>query len=153
LVESGGFSQEDPGRYKVFSRYWDVFLENPLFGKGIGVYKGRESDFVKGELLSGGHCAYLSVLCIFGIAGGIFLGLMLFGGVFKSYRLVLMNHLKRESTKHHKLAVFVFLYLLITIFYYVFGYSGFRDIKLYFVIGLLLGLFEKNAALKHPIRD
>lgn len=155
LIESGGFSQEDPGRADAFTYYWDIFLKKPLFGKGIGVYEGRiagESDFLKDSLISGGHSAYLSVLCIFGIAGAIVLSVMLFGGIIRSYRLFSADRVAKEPMFHDKLTVFIMLYLIITAFYYTFGYSGFDDIKLYSFVGMLLGVVRKETMPDRAIR-
>ncbi len=156
LIEEGGFTQQDPGRAVTFSYFWDIFLDNPLFGKGIGVYSGRVPErlnFINEQLISGGHGAYLSILAIFGILGAVFLALILFGTVFKSYRLILMNSLSKEPVAYKKTAIFIFLYSLVTVFYYVFGYSGFQDLKLYFVIGMLIGILEKYERHSHFIED
>jgi O-antigen ligase len=147
LVEAGGFAQQDRSRAASFSYYWDIFLYNPLFGKGIGVYKERlpkDLQFTKRQLIAGGHGAYLSILSTFGVVGAVFLVMFLFGAVFKSYKLVLMNSLNQNSVPYQKLAIFIFLYSLITVFYYVFGTNGFSDQKFYFVVGMLMGVLEKR---------
>ena len=64
-----------------------------------------------------------------------------------------MNSLSEEPVAYKKTAIFIFLYSLITVFYYVFGYSGFQDLKLYFVIGMLIGILEKNERYSHLIED
>ena len=156
LVEEGGFAQQDPGRAVTFSYFWNIFLDKPLFGKGIGVYSGRipkRFDYINEQLISGGHGAYLSILAIFGILGAIFLALILFGTVFKSYRLILINNVSEEPVAYKKTAIFIFLYSLVTVFYYVFGYSGFQDLKLYFVIGMLIGVLGKTEGHPQLIED
>lgn len=157
LVEEGGFAQQDTSRSILFSYYWDIFLDNPLFGKGIGVYEERippeRFDFLTKNLVSGGHGAYLSILSTFGIIGAVFLAFILFGTVFKSYKLVLTNSLNQDSVPYQKLAIFIFLYSLVAVFYYVFGYSGLTDMKLYFVIGMLIGILEKREAHTRLTKD
>jgi len=147
LLERGGFEQEDPGRFHLFTYYRDVFFENPLFGKGIGTYEGtvmEGQDIVEDQLIQGGHNAYLSILCIFGIAGGVFLCVMLFGGIIKAYSVALKNKFSELSFPYQKLVIFVMLYLITTAFYYTFSGGGYNDIKLYFAIGILLGITGKK---------
>jgi O-antigen ligase len=147
LIESGGFARQDPGRHILFSLYWDIFLENPVFGKGIGVYKEKMSgplEFIKGELRDGGHGAYLSTLCIFGIVGGIFLGLMLFGGIYRSYKSILANNLQKNAVVYKKLTIFIMLYLLTLASEFTFGGDGYQKPEMYAVIGMLLGITRKE---------
>ncbi|MBN1830537.1 MAG: O-antigen ligase family protein [Deltaproteobacteria bacterium] len=156
MIEEGGFAQQDPGRAVTFSYFWNIFLDNPLFGKGIGIYNERMPErlsFINEQLISGGHGAYLSILAIFGIVGAVFLALILFGTVYKSYRIILMNSLDEEPVAYKKTAIFIFLYSLVAVFYYVFGFSGFQDLKLYFVIGMLVGILEKRERHTHIIED
>lgn len=146
-----GFVQDDPERASVYSYYWDTFLKNPLFGKGIGTYEGRIAEFpwfVEEQLIYGGHGSYMSILCIFGVGGAAFLCIMLFGGIIKVYRLILRSKLENLSFPYQKSVLFIMLYLVATAIYYITAGAGYKDLKLYFVVGMLLGIIEKNELIK-----
>jgi hypothetical protein len=132
----GGVTELDPLRAITYEYYLDIFLKNPIFGKGIGNYQGivyDYSDFVLEQLRAGGHCAYLSIISIFGLGGAIFLIIFLFGGLIKSYRLACYN-------PQNKLLAFIMIYLITVSFYFTTSGSGYNDFALYFNIGILSGL-------------
>ena len=149
------FEQQDPGRSITYSYYWDIFLKNPLFGKGIGTYEVRLTEhtkFVTEQLIDGGHGSYLSIICIFGIGGGIFLCIMLFGGITRVYRLFMKNRFEALSVPYKKLVIFIMLFLITTAFYYITSGAGYQDLKLYLVVGMLLGITEKTNTVKNNFR-
>lgn len=143
----GSLGKQDELRLITYQYYWDTFLKNPLFGKGIGSYKGRVTehpDWVLTELRDGGHGAYLSMLCIFGIGGIIFISIMIFGGIIKTYRFLSQNNLIKLSFPYQRLLLFIMLFLTTKAFYFVFCETGYMSITVYFVVGMLVGLLAKT---------
>jgi hypothetical protein len=69
---------------------------------------------------------------------------MLFGGIIKAYSVAFKNKFGELSFPYQKLVIFIMLYLITTAFYYTFSGGGYIDIKLYFVIGILLGITGKK---------
>lgn len=66
----GGIQQQDPLRAEVNKWLWASFVEHPVFGKGLGVpVEGVWEEFVREQLVSGGHSGYLSLLANFGVFG------------------------------------------------------------------------------------
>jgi len=132
----GGLERLDPLRAVTNEYYVKLFLQNPIFGKGIGIYQGMVDyypDFVLEQLRAGGHCAYLSIISIFGLGGAIFLIIFLLVGLVRSYRLAFSN-------PQNKLIVFIMIYLITVSFYFTTSGSGYNDFALYFNIGMLSGL-------------
>jgi hypothetical protein len=134
---SGRIYQFNDPRSELFSEYLKTFSENPFLGKGISYFnKSTRDDFIKSNLAIGGHNAYLSTLAIFGIAGGLFLAVMLLGTIF-----VCITTIKRFNNTYYK-QFMIFLLIISTIqcFYSFTGGSGYKDILLYFMAGSAIGV-------------
>jgi hypothetical protein len=143
----GGFAQQDLYRYSTFRYYWDIFINNPFLGKGIGYIQNvtipgnQYGEFISGQLMGGGHGSYLSILCTFGIGGGFYLVVMLFGSMYYAYR-VFKNNIDVQDNS--KLALFVFLYLIILSIMFIPGGTGYNSMELWFLSGVIAGLNSKN---------
>ena len=149
LAVKGGFLQQDLYRYHTLIYYWETFKNHTIFGKGIGYLQNiviagvphGNAEFIAEQLMSGGHCAYLSILCTFGIGGGFFLAVMLFGSMYYVY-----NILKKEDNSQDdvRLALFTFLYLIILSIVFIPGGSGFNSMELWFLSGVAAGILAKD---------
>lgn len=145
----GGFEKQDPYRLKTFELYWNIFVGNPLFGKGIGYIEAKGSDvkdynvfvFVNRELAKGGHGAYLSVMGNFGIGGIFFIGVMVFGSIFYAYKILKS---KTDYDNDAKLILFAFLYLIYLSIIFITGFSGYDSMELWFLAGMVAGIKAKT---------
>lgn len=144
----GGFAKQDLYRYYTFKYYWEIFLNYPIFGKGIGYLSNIAvgnfgNDFISQQLMSGGHSAYLSILATFGIGGIFFLLSMLWGAIFYGYKIL------RNAEKHygysecHQLVLFSFTYLLILSIVFIAGGNGFNSMEMWFLVGVIAGLMSR----------
>lgn len=142
LAISPNIAERDIYRGETFKFYWHFFTESPLFGKGIGFVSVNtpHKEFVLRQLKAGGHCAYLSVLAIFGMIGGVFLGTFLFGTIFAGYKILKRLSTSEKGLKQEKLIVFSLFYLTTISVYYLTGLSGYDDMVLFLVSGLVGGL-------------
>jgi len=143
---------DDPMRTTTYTYFWEVFLENPILGKGIGNYQVSVSsldsnirDFTYSQLMGGGHGAYLSALAIFGLGGLTYLILFLWGGILRSYDLIKNKILKGNDLGYlNKMVVFIFNCLVMTALGYVTGGSGWHSLILYYLIGMLSGILLRR---------
>jgi hypothetical protein len=139
---SGGIKEQDQIRYIIYNISLMNFLENPVFGKGIGADKnylgGISADidgFIIENLKTGGHGSYMAILSTFGIGGAVYFLIMLYGGIIVSF-----NQAKRFL--HYKvfsssIALFCLILLLIKAFEYLVGWNGVSDPALFFLVGLI----------------
>ncbi|GEM_PF-3993487 len=144
-----GLFLQDPLRVETYRYFLNIFLQNPILGKGIGNYTGfispKYGDFVKKQLVGGGHGAYISTLAIFGIGGIILLSIFMFWGMYKSFYLI--KHLDTNignTIDIKRLTIFIFCYLFILTINYISGGSGFGNLALYYMIGMLSGLMVRQ---------
>jgi len=159
----GGLKEQSIDRYYLYKVMWEVFITNPVFGKGIGYqqasvdeklfqeYKGlkwKETPgvYVSEELLalglmSGSHGAYMSVLSLFGIGGLFWIIVMLFGSIFYSYKIFKTGGDIQRSYK--LLSLFTFLYLVRLSIGFTSGMEGYTNIDLWFIAGIVTGLRDK----------
>jgi len=143
----GGFARQDLYRYHTFIYYWEIFKEYPIFGKGIGYLKylaisgSPNAGFLSDQLMSGGHGSYLSILCTFGIGGIFFLTVILFGSIYYSYRIFKKDIGAQDNAK---LALFAFLYLIILSIVFIPGGSGYNNMGLWFLSGMIAGINSKD---------
>ncbi|RJQ56184.1 MAG: hypothetical protein C4526_01995 [Nitrospiraceae bacterium] len=155
----GGFKEQASDRYYTYIYMWEVFKDNPIFGKGIGymkvnmrdVFPGRVNTaneffltkLIEGRLSgTGGHGAYISIMTIFGIGGIFFLVVMLFGGIYYAYKII---RERSDFSDDAQLALFAFLYLLILAVTFIAGGNGFNEIELWFFAGMIAGLKAKES--------
>jgi hypothetical protein len=144
----GGIGQQDRFRGEAFKAYWDIFLQNPLLGKGIGHSKVPNNlfEFATEQLVAGGHGAYLSILSIFGLGGVIYLIIMLFGTLFKGYRYLW------ESSNFEpvsKIIVFITFFLSIRVFEYITGGTGYTDMTLYLLAGTMGAIISRKRIVNY----
>jgi O-antigen ligase len=135
----------DDYRSETYELYWNSFKENPIFGKGIGFVSLDipNKEFVLQQLKAGGHGAYLSILAIFGLAGGAFLSTFLFGTIFIGFRNIKRYYSQSNFIDQERLILFTLFYLTTISVYYLTSFSGFNDMSLYFTSGIICGLTVK----------
>jgi len=131
--------------------FYEYFLENPVFGKGIGYdvskfkdvkLEGAFQDVAIGNVIHGGHGAYMSIMGLFGIGGIFYFSVMLFGSIYYAYKIVKRNlHYRPDDVK---LAVFAFILLITLAFTYVPGGDGYGDMTLWFLAGMIAGILAKD---------
>ena len=137
--------QQSKYRFEAYSVYLREFLENPIFGKGIG-FAGGELDFVSHNLIHGGHGAYLSIMAIYGIGGLIFLCLLVFGTLYHSYKLfnVYKNHYEYALW-----TLFAFLYIFIRSINLLPAGDGITEYDIWYLAGIIAGIrsldYKKNS--------
>ena len=123
-------------RFKAYEAYYNEFLKSPIFGKGVG-YTGTEYNFVSGNLIHGGHGAYLSVLAIYGIGGLVYFCLLVFGTLYHSYKLF------KVYKNHHEYALwtlFAFLYLVIRSINLLPAGNGITEYDIWYLAGIIAGI-------------
>ena len=157
ILRINNLYREDPLRLATYQYYWLIFAQNPIFGKGIGFYGGivqlEYSKFIDEQLISGGHGAYLSILSTFGIGGGFFLLIMLLGGMLKSFSLFKELILRRNNLIYlDRMVIFIFYYLVLTIFSFLTVGSGFDNLPLYYFIGMLSRILLRKSQLADNIK-
>ncbi|MBI9070040.1 MAG: O-antigen ligase family protein [Melioribacteraceae bacterium] len=151
LAMQGGMATQDHERYQSYMIHFNNFRENIFFGKGIVQYTGflyhvnpKMEEFIRANLLSGGHGSYISILGTFGLFGTLYLFIMVYGGILVSYLKT-----KKYSVDNVILAAissFTFIYLTIKSVYYVSSHSGINDLSLFYLVGFVSSiiLIEKN---------
>ena len=141
----GGIKGQDMHRFITYKLYINNFLDNPLFGKGIGPYKGFipplksiQVDFIRHQQFSGGHGSYLSILSTFGIGGLFYLLVMVLGGIILAYRKIKKYFI--DNSILAAISIFSFFLLLIKSIIYITGYNGLKDFSLFFLVGLVASI-------------
>ena len=133
---SDAVDQQADFRFKAYEAYYNEFLENPIFGKGVG-YTGTEYNFVAENLIHGGHGAYISVLAIYGIGGIVYFSLLVFGTLYHSYKLY------KVYKNHHEYALwtlFAFLYIVIRSISFLSGGDGIKEYDIWYLAGIVAGI-------------
>jgi hypothetical protein len=150
--------QSFQSRYYAFKYMWNLFVESPIFGKGIGYIEVQIDDnffdkdlekwekdslrhFIKGQVFKGGHGAWFSVLSTFGIGGIFFLAVMVFGGAFYAYKVIKDSN---SFQPDKKMAIFVFAYLLMIIGFFITAGKGYDNMKMWFIVGMIAGINAKK---------
>lgn len=140
-----GFMGLDVARTLSWKYYYDIFLDNPLWGKGIGDYRRfiffPKTDieyFVKAQLVAGGHGSYISLLSTLGLGGFLYFTIMLFGGIILSYQKI--NQYLNDNLNKTAIAVFTFMLLLIKMFDYITAKNGLTIPILFYVVGFIVSL-------------
>ena len=143
---AGHFMGQDAERAMKWKFYLVTFEKNPILGKGIVEYQGYIYTLYEnlgqstGEaLLSGGHGAYISLLSTFGLGGIVYFVLMVFGGIYLSFRKI-KQYLNIDVTKT-AIAVFVFMILIIKSIDFITSGNGLNTVGiLFFIVGLVTSL-------------
>lgn len=129
------------GRAAMWNYAYKIFLESPIIGNGIT--NTRSIDFknvaIKNVSAGEAHQTYLSFLSVFGL-----LGLISF--------LIALRKLMRKLNQIRKIDVdnkmfkFLYVYFLITIFFYFFVSGGVSKIQVlfYFFLGYVINITLKN---------
>jgi hypothetical protein len=138
--------------------FFEYFLENPVFGKGIGydvsklkgikLGKGFQETAI-GSISQGGHGAYVSIIGIFGIGGGFFIIVMLFGTMYYAYKIF------KGNTAYHdddRLAILAFVRLVIMSFSFIPGGDGYSDMKLWFLAGMIAAIISKDEVVNAKLQ-
>jgi len=142
----GSLEQLDPGRDMLFPLFWSSFLENPVFGVGIGSVEIRGTGmtrFVTQQLRFGGHGTYISLLYTTGILGFIpFLWIYLTGIKTSLY---VFNRASNKMVK--TLSLFCLLYLIYDLIPLGFGGLG-ASLPLFMVFGIISGFYLNQKCCK-----
>ena len=144
-LNAGNFMGQDASRGWKWMFYLDNFSKNPFWGRGISIYQEyippsdiTSVEFVKYELVSGGHGSYFSLLSTFGLGGITYFIIMLFGGIVLSFRKI-KQHLNLNPGKT-AIAVFTFMLLLIKVFDFITALNGLGVPILFYTVGLVTSL-------------
>lgn len=145
-LSGGGFGGQDEWRGLAWKLYLDNFLAHPIFGKGVNIYSGfiysthsGAEEFARQQLFAGGHGAYISILSTYGLGGITYFLILVFGGVYLSFRKI-KQYLNFDSYKT-AIAVFIFMILLIKSIEFITGGNGLSEATiLFFVVGLIASL-------------
>jgi hypothetical protein len=143
----GGFAQQDTFRYQTYQYMWEIFLDVPIMGKGIGyISLNRNLDsFVSGQLVGGGHGAYLSILMVFGLGGAFFLLVTLFGSIFTAFITMRKSGKSGDLTEDQlKILIYILTLLIILSVEFIAGGSGFNNMRLYLLAGILSGVVSRG---------
>ena len=145
-LDSGNFMGQDVSRGLAWKFYLENFSKNPIWGKGIIEYQGYiyssaegSGEFAKEQLFAGGHGSYLSILSTFGLGGITYFLIIVFGGIYLSFRKI-KQHINLDL---NKTAIAVFCFMLITIksVDFITGGNGLSDATiLFFTVGLVASL-------------
>ncbi len=153
----GGLKEQNIVRYYYYLFMWEVFLDNPVFGKGLGYATiAHDSEFflrhegarkirvlLEQGIASGSHGSYMSILSIFGIGGFFFITVMNFGTVFYAYRIVRRS---KEYNGDAKLALFIFMYVSIMSVHMITGGMGYDYRDMWFLPGIIAAILARNQA-------
>ena len=144
----GGFRVQDKYRFLTFHLMWEQFLDSPFWGKGIGYFGKGMTDtkaFAFGQLKTGGHGSYISILCIFGLGGAYFFGIMLLSILANGVRL-LKNKIVPIgfSAGQQMMTVFALFVIIVNSVGYIAGGNGYSDMTLYMLAGIMAGLYSKG---------
>ncbi len=145
-LSAGNFMGQDAWRGLAWQFYIENFNKNPIFGKGIGAYTGfiyssfeGAKDFTSAMLFTGGHGSYLSLLSTFGLGGITYFLIMLYGGIYLSFRKIKQN-LSRDPIKT-SIGVFCFMLLLIKAVDFITGGDGLSEATImFYCVGFICSL-------------
>jgi hypothetical protein len=146
----GGVDQYRATAYEMMR---EQIAENPVLGKGIGYcgedFSNSKVSFAYDQLKTGGHGSYLSVLAIWGIGGAYFLGAMLLSIFVYGMRLIKKRgYSVMLSNGELAMAAFVFFLTIIKSLEYLVAGSGYKDMALYMLVGILAGLYSKGRTMR-----
>lgn len=144
--DSGNFMGQDAWRALAWQLFLKNFYANPIWGKGIGISKDffyssfeGATEFAKQMLFTGGHGSYLSLLSTFGLGGISYFLIMIFGGIYLSYRKI-QQHIRNDSFRT-AIAVFCFMLLIIKAVDFITGGDGLSEATIiFFIVGFICSL-------------
>jgi O-antigen ligase len=154
----GGFKKQSEGRYFSFIYMWEAFKESPLLGHGIGYHKFEDGEELfrgykdddsvhlrkmieQGVILGGGHGAYLSIITIFGIFGGLYFIGILGGSIYFAYRIIKCS---KELKDNKELVPSAFFYITMLTMLFLSVGTGYNDVYLWYLSGLIVGVNESD---------
>jgi O-antigen ligase len=157
----GGIKKQNLMRYFYYLYMWEVFKDNPLFGKGIGYQKILEKDEffnihqdargyheqLQMGISSGSHGSYMSILSTFGIGGLFFITVMVFGTIYYAYKIVIRNS---EYNDDAKLALYIFMHITIMSVHMVTGGQGYSYRDIWFLPGIIAGIMAARGQVDKP---
>jgi hypothetical protein len=139
---AGNFMGQDANRGLAWKFFVDVFLDNPVWGKGITPYSGfifsttRNADeFAREMLFLGGHGSYLSLLGIFGVGGLAYFIILVWGGIIFSFRKI--KQFIGENTDLSAIAIFSFMVLIIKAIDYITASNGIDIPIVFYIVGFV----------------
>jgi hypothetical protein len=158
----GGIKEQNKLRYYFYLYMWEVFMENPLFGKGIGFQEiSANTEFfqthneargyrvlIEEGLMAGSHGSYMSILSTFGIGGLFFITVMTFGTIYYARRIVIRSS---EYQDNEKLALFVFMYVSVMSVHMITGGEGYTYRDMWFLPGIIAAIMAKDQRDKTEI--
>lgn len=140
----GDFKVIQPERTMVYLEMWQIFLDHPLFGKGIGSQYVRKTlpDFVYTQVIGGGHGAFMSALALFGLAGALHLLANLFRPLLFGLKMAITARSKGDQLQAGNRMPLVFVVLSMTILFFEFlvGGNGYASFRLYLFAGIYCGV-------------
>lgn len=145
-LNAGNFMGQDAWRGLAWQLFLKNFYSNPIWGKGIGVYKDffyssfeGANEFAKQMLFTGGHGSYLSLLSTFGLGGISYFLIMVYGGIYLSYRKI-QQYIRKDPFKT-AIGVFCFMLLIIKAVDFITGGDGLSDATIiFFIVGFICSL-------------
>ena len=145
---SGGV---DSDRVNTWLYFYRNFIENPIWGKGIGMYKGfiemydihfesTQTDiaFVLTMQTSGGHGSYLSILSTFGLGGAFYLIVLVFGSAIMTFRK--LKKYFYENSEVAAMLIFVLLLLGAKCLDNITSGNGINDYQMIFYASLVASI-------------
>ncbi len=143
-LSSGSFMGQDVSRGLAWKLYLENFIQNPIFGKGIGgPQKFILPDIPGAEMgiasqFAGGHGSYFSLLSMFGIAGITYFLIMVFGGIYLSFKKIKKwGNFNNDKTA---IAVFCFMFLIIESINWITADNGLGLPELFYIVGFIASL-------------
>ncbi len=143
--------KQQVGRIESAKAFIQVYLDNPVFGKGIGHDTSKidiatldlgHQKTAAANVFQGGHGSYLSILALFGIGGVFFLIVMLFGTMLSAYKMF-KRHMQ-YGDDNAKIAIFALLYLITLSVTFIVEQSGYDNMQLWFFAGMIAGTLDKE---------
>ncbi|WP_045216484.1 O-antigen ligase family protein [Desulfonatronovibrio magnus] len=150
----GGMEELSPHRHAFQLALLDHFLEKPWLGQGIGTkiqLIGPDGNYISSNI-TWGHGTYTSILAIFGILGGIYLFIFLFGSTIKMY-FFKRKYINLTNNINDGIIILIFciLNLIILSIRFIAEGNGFNFPILFCFVGLGIGTISKmDHLLKHP---
>jgi O-antigen ligase len=137
------FSAGDNTRIYLWRDSFNIFLNYPLFGTGIGMFPNALEGYYSVRLktdeilkvFDNAHNNFLHILCTMGITGLITYLLLIGAGLNASLR----GFFSKENDRDKKILFLSFFAVLIS--YSVYGLTNFDDISILLYLFLIFGMF------------
>lgn len=154
----GGIESNKAGRGVIYAEMWRIFLAHPIFGKGIGAQYVSPNlpEFIKQQVVMGGHGAYMSILSLYGFVGVIHIIANLFAPIrngIKNLRNRRLTYMKDSGL--FAMTVFVVIALIILSVEFIVGGNGYNFHRLYLYSGLMAGVLVnfRSIAKQHKLSN